>query len=141
MTPKPQTIAPLASGPNFAALAVLVDELGELQKDLAPFIAKFARVVAIQKALREAFRNDAQDRSIVIAGQSWRAHLSACGNQSKISVRALYKAIGIRQLLSIASVTLTAAAATVSPEVLATCTETTQTGPRKLTVVPHGEDQ
>jgi hypothetical protein len=128
---KPMT--PAAADP----LAAIVDELGDLEKELQPFKPKIARAEALRKMLRDKYREQAADQSFQVHGTKWSALLSACGNSTEILVRALFKAIGASKFLDVATVSIKAASAAVPAEVLASCSSVSQTGSRSLTVVPR----
>ena len=117
----------------------MVDELGDLEKELAPFKPKIARVEAIRKALRDKYREEDSSKTFTLDGLRWQAVLGPCGNASEISVRALFKAIGVRKFLELATISIKAATAAVPAEILSACMSVSQTGSRQLTVVPRGK--
>jgi hypothetical protein len=113
----------------------MVDELGDLERELHPLRPKIARAEALRKALREAVKDEDATKAITLEGARWNAVLGCCGNSTEIIVRALYKRLGIRRFLDLAKVSLKDAAGTCGPDVLGTCTRTEQTGSRALTLV------
>jgi hypothetical protein len=120
---------------NASPLAALVDELGELDLEIAPLKSKIKRADALRLLLRNAFKSEPGDKSFSIEGAKWTLLLSACGNVSSVDAAKLASLVGAESFLAMADVSLKALAE-LPAEVIAAVVSTTQTGTRSLCVVP-----
>jgi hypothetical protein len=116
-------------------LGPLVDELGQIEKDLAPHQAKIARV----KTLKEAIRKQTPDDKSEVHGRRFVARLGARGNETVVDYPALAKKVGYEKYAAFATATLKALAQHLKPGVLAMFTHTEQTGPRSLEIQEKGQ--
>jgi hypothetical protein len=115
-----------------------VDELGALEKELAPWQAKVKRVEQLRKALRESQPGAAADRELQLQGSRFVAVLGPRGNQTIIDFAALVKRIKAATFAGFATCTLAALEAHVEPTIRAEVTRIEQTGPRSLRVLEKG---
>jgi hypothetical protein len=123
------------------SLAVLIDELGALEAELAPFKAKLARAEVIRKAIRAEYADAAPHAEHTAAGENYWLAVGACGNVSVIDTPALIERVGIDEYKRISTVTRKAIEENFGPAVIAAVVSTTQTGPRALTVTAIAKPQ
>jgi hypothetical protein len=114
-------------------LAADVDELGALDKELAPFAAKVKRVEALRKAVRAAFADAPADEPCVATGQRFVIELGPRGEERAIHYPELWKLGGVKLMRQIATCTLTALDA-AAPAIAAAVTFKARTGHRSLKV-------
>lgn len=114
-------------------LASDVDELGALDKELAPFAAKIKRVEALRKTVRAAFADSPADLPCVATGQKFVIELGPRGEETAIDYVKLWKLGGVKLMRQIATVTLKALEA-AAPAILAAITSKERTGHRSLTI-------
>jgi hypothetical protein len=121
--------------PPASPLALLVDELGDLERELAPFKLKAARLEALRKSLRDSFRSQPSDGTFEVAGTRFLALVGPCSAQRLVNVTALFKLVGGMRFLKMAAVSLKALAENESTDVGLAVIETSDTGPRGLSVL------
>jgi hypothetical protein len=119
-----------------ATLASLADELGDLEKDLAPWKAKASRAEALRASLRAAHRSSPARSIFRIEGKRWVVVLGPAANESRVDVKGLFKKIPLARFLTIANVTLAGLKLYVDPATVASVVSVEQTGPRPLTLTP-----
>ena len=119
-----------------AALGSLVDELGDLEAELAPLKAKIARAEVIRAAIRGAYKDASPAGSYQAHGERWSTLLSPMGNQSVVDVAALYGRVGAKTFLEMATVSLKAITDKCGAEVLGLVVSTRMSGPRQLSTIP-----
>jgi hypothetical protein len=119
-----------------SALAKLADELGDLELELAPLKAKFARLDAIKLAIRGAYKTASAGDAYQVDGKRWTVLVGVCGNQTVVDVLALFKLVGAKVFLSIAGVSLKAIQENCAAEVLGAVVSTRLSGSRQLTTIP-----
>lgn len=122
-----------APTPKSDPLAAAVDELGSIEKELAPLAGRIARA----EQLRKAIRQQTPDATSEIAGERFVAVLGPRGNQTVIRFPALVKKIGAAAYAKVATVTLKALEEHW-PEHAAAVTSQEQTGTRSLKVLERG---
>jgi hypothetical protein len=130
-----KTTTPAAAPVVRDPLPALADELGALEKELAPLAGKITRA----EALRKEIRIQTPDNRREIAGEKFLVTLGERGNQTVVDYPALAKKIGFEKYASIATATLKALALHVAPGILARFVRTEQTGPRSLKVFEKGQ--
>lgn len=128
-TPKPK------KAPPASPLALLVDEMGDLERELAPFKLKTARLEALRKSLRDSFRMQAPSGTFEVAGTRFLALVGPCGAQRLVNVAALFKLVGLKRFLAMAAVSLKALAENENTDVGLAVIETSDTGPRTVNVL------
>lgn len=119
-------------GVNASIIAAQVDELGALEKRLAPFKADLARIEELRKAVRAHFDASPALAQFQPSGDKFFATVGPRGNERTINPAKLIKAIGLKVYATLASVTLKALEAGVSAEIAAGVVSTAATGARSL---------
>lgn len=117
----------------------MVDELGDLEQEIGPHKAKFARVEVLRSAIRSAFSKADPTRMYQANGEKWVCLLGKAGNQSVIDKGELLKRVGPQKFCDAASLTIKALEENFSAEILGAVVSLEATGPRILTVVPANE--
>jgi hypothetical protein len=117
--------------------APLADELGALEKEMAPHAQKIARIDALRKALRAGCTTPSTVQWTV-AGERFVAVLGACAMQRSIDVPRLVKHIGAKTFAAFATCTLTALEMNVPPNVVAVVVSADNTGTRPLKTFEKG---
>lgn len=117
------------------ATAALVDEYGQLEKELAPLKPKLNRLERLAKSFRQLAEEADAAIPVVFAGRDYEITLSARGPRTMVApMAAVYKKLGKDLFLQVAGVTISALEAHVHPEIVASLTHEEQTGPRKIDV-------
>jgi hypothetical protein len=123
------------------ALCAQVDELGEIQARLASHRADIAREEELKRLIRKLHGEASPTQAVRIAGAKFDAVLEPRQFETVIDVGELLKQVGRVPFLKLASVTLKAvsefADAARRPELVGLVSSRTQTGSRKLVVVPR----
>jgi hypothetical protein len=130
-TPAKSKPAPLS---EFAPLA---DELGSLEKEMAPHAQKLSRIEALKKALRTACTAKPGDQWTV-DGARFIAVLGPCANKRIIDFPRLVKAIGAGVFAKFATCTLTDIEEHVPPTVAAAVVSQEAAGSRSLKTFEKG---
>lgn len=115
----------------------LVDELGALEKEMAPHAQKLARIEQLRKALRAACIAPA-DKEWTVEGQRFSAVLGMRGNEQAIGFSALVKAIGAKAFALFAKCTLKDLEAHCAPAIVAGVVSSARTGSRSLKTFEKG---
>jgi hypothetical protein len=123
------------SVPKPDPIALIVDELGDLDKELSPFAAKIARVEALRKALRAEYLFQPADQNFLAEGARYVVAVGERGMERSVDIPALVKAIGAKVFCGIASITLKALDANVAPSTAMDCVTSARTGFRTLKVM------
>ena len=89
-------------------LSALVDEVGSLEKELAPWRGKLAREELLRKSIRAQYDSAPADIPVSVEGEKFIVALGPKALQSTVNVGKLAKTIGAKGALSIAKVTLEA---------------------------------
>lgn len=138
MPAKPKTTSP-AADPKLAQLAANVDEMGALEKELAPFAPKIARVEALRKAVRAHFVDASAAQPFEAKGAKFVVQVGPKANERSIDYAKLWKLAGVAVMRKIATVTLKALEAAVSAEIVAQVVGAPEpTGSRSLKVFERG---
>lgn len=122
-----------AAEPKPNALAAAIDELGSIEKELAPYAAKIARA----KQLKELIRQQTPDATNEVAGERFVAMFGPRGNQTVINFGALVKRIGAARFAKFATCTLKSLEEN-APDAITSVTKQEATGPRHLRVLEKG---
>jgi hypothetical protein len=126
-----------APTPALSEFAPFADELGALEKEMAPYAQKLARIAALKKALRAGCPND-PSLPWSVEGVRFIAQLGACANERAIDLKALIKAIGLKAFAAFATTTLTALENNVGPAIVAAVVSTDATGSRSIKTFEKG---
>jgi hypothetical protein len=127
--------------------AALVDELGQIEREIAREYAATAmkvgskpgRAGAIRAEILKLYEDAQADVPFSIEGEAFAAMLAARTNQTCITAMAkVAKLLGRERFLAAATVTLGTLRKELTPQELAACTKTERTGPRSLSVVERG---
>jgi hypothetical protein len=122
------------------AIALLVDEIGDLHAQLDPLKPKTARLELLRKSLRKHYEEKAADAYFTAEGLRYSILLGPKENEKHISTPALIKAIGAKVFQRIARVTLTALQAEAPHAIAAEGVITIEpTGTRSLKVLEKGK--
>jgi hypothetical protein len=108
------------------------DELGSLEKRLAPFVADIARVDVLRKAIRASYGDSAAATTHLVNGRLFTLAVGACSNASRVNAIELQNLIGSRLFAEIATATLKSIEEKCPAGTAARVVTTTQTGPRSL---------
>lgn len=119
-----------------AALAAMVDELGDLEAEIAPHKIKFARVEVLRSSIRSAFAKADPGRMYQAGGERWVCLIGKAGNASIVDKSELLKRIGPAKFAELAGVTIKALEEHVPKEILGAVVSLEPVGPRIITVVP-----
>lgn len=122
-----------APTPKPNPLAAAVDELGSIEKELAPLAGRIARAEQLKKAIRA----QTPDATSEIAGEHFVAVLGPRANQTVIHFPALVKKIGAAAYAKVATVTLKALEEHW-PGHVAAVTSQEPSGSRSLKVLERG---
>jgi hypothetical protein len=120
-----------------SANALMADELGSLEKEMAPFAQKLARIEELRKALRAACPAPA-DIPWTCMGTKFVAMLGPQAMQRTISFGGVVKAIGAKAYAAFATCTLKALEENCEPAVVAAVVSSGATGPRSLKTYEKG---
>jgi hypothetical protein len=124
--PAPKTAKNQAS--EFAPLA---DELGALEKEMAPYAQKLSRIDLLRKQLRAACPV-AADKEWTVEGARFAVVLGACADQRHIDIKHLVRLISAKSYAIFATCTLKALEENTSPGVVAAVVTSSASGPRSL---------
>jgi hypothetical protein len=116
------------------ALVSMIDELGDLETEVAPYKAKLKRADALRAAIRGRYAGAPPDAVFVVDGDRFRAVISAKGNESVVDNAALYKLAGPKLFVEIASVSLKAITDKCGAAMLGAVVSIEQSGSRSLVV-------
>jgi hypothetical protein len=119
-----------------AALASMVDELGDLEAAIAPHKINFARVEVLRSSIRSAYAKQDPGRMYQAAGERWVCLIGKNGNASIVDKPELLKRIGPAKFAELAAVTIKSLEEHVSKEILGAVVSLEPIGPRIITVVP-----
>ena len=125
--------------PQPAALAAIVDEIGDLDAELAPFKQRIARLDMLRKAVRSHYEPCPADGAFTAEGMRYAILVGERGWNSTINNAQLLKLIGVKVFVSIASFTQKAIEAECDAGVLPAVVMQEQTGPRSLKILAKGK--
>lgn len=130
--------SPKQTGINAALITAQADELGALEKELAPVQLKLARVEALRKAIRAHFDASPPALSFEARGEHFVVMVGPRAVQRSINVAKLIKAIGLKLYAAIATVTLKNLEDNVACGVVAEVVSSAHTGARSLKTFERG---
>ncbi len=130
MSPKP------TKPPKVSLIANIADELGAINKELAPYRSKLAREEALRKALRVHFDASPAAEQQSAVGERYVVLLGPKASVATIDVPLLAKTIGVKAALAILGCTLKALEA--FPTVVSTVVTYALTGARSVKVFEKG---
>ncbi len=116
-----------------AEVAALVDELGSIDMRLAAVSFDKDRREVITPQLRAYVVDTAPDAAVSIAGAVFAAALTACPNEKLIDNARLYRAIGPKAFLAIATVAQKNLPKSLTPAQLKSIVTEARTGTRRVT--------
>jgi len=119
-------------------VAKLVDELGDLELELAKVAPKIARQAALRKALRERYASQPAAKSYEAIGERFIVAVGEKSKEKKVNVAKLFKLAGAKLFLKLVSCTLKALEQAPA-EIAAQVIEEEQTGTRSLKVMAKGQ--
>ena len=119
-------------------LARQVDELGDIDKTLAPLRAMMSRETLLKAAIRSAFDSAAANETFTAAGNRYVAELGWRGLEKSIDYPKLIKAIGLKMFSNIAKVTLKVLEEKVGCGIVADVVTSANTGFRSLKITERG---
>jgi len=117
----------------------MVDELGLLEKELAPYAGKIARIECLRRNLRAHVPGAPAARTFELEGERFIALVGARGHQTVIDYANVAKLIGTEAYAKFATCTLKDLQAHVAPGLVAYSIRTEQAGPRSLKVIERGQ--
>lgn len=123
-------IAKKAASP-LSQFQLLADELGALEKEMAPFMPKLSRIEAIKKALRAACPVK-PDQPWTVTGSRFIAALGPCATERVVDIPKLVKAIGAAVFAKFGRCTLKDLEANVPGEIAVEVVTAKATGSRTL---------
>ena len=126
----------MAVAKTIPAPAALVDELGDLEKELAPWQLKIARVEQLRKSIRASYEQAPANQCQTAEGTRFIAMLGARASVATVSIPKLVKTIGSKAALAIVSCSLKALAAHCGIEGLVVTRA--NTGSRSLQIFEKG---
>lgn len=116
-----------------------MDELGALERELAPLAFKIARIEPLRKAIREHFKDEPADKLFLATGEKFAVSVGARSRERVTNIPALIKAIGARAFNAIASVTVKKLEAEVPAAIVEDVSTFALTGFRPLKVFERGK--
>lgn len=116
--------------------SAIVDELGALDAELAPFKQKQSRRDELAKIVRGWYAAEHPDLGFVIRGKRFIATLSAKELESTVDMKGAFKALGRVKFLQICGLTLKALQDNLAASIVAGLVSKARTGSRKLIVQP-----
>lgn len=114
----------------------MVDELGDLERDVQPYRAKLARVEALRAAIRATFGKGDPALTYQAPGARWLCMVGPCGNQSTVDRAALVEILGPKKFAELANVSVKSLQTAVGADVLGVVVSMQPIGPRPISVVP-----
>lgn len=117
-------------------IAALVDELGDIERELAPFKAQIKRAEVLRSTIRGAYKGHDPAASFSVEGVRWRALLTACGNESIIDLPKLFRLAGETLFVECVSASLKTLEQKCAPAIVGAVVSTRQSGSRSLVLTP-----
>jgi hypothetical protein len=129
---------PKQTGINASLIAAQVDELGALERELAPVQLKISRVEALRKAIRAHFDASPADQPFEATGERFLVAVGPRATQRSINFVKLIKLLGAARFAKFATCTL-AALAEHAPGMEASVVTSAPTGARPLKTFERGK--
>ena len=115
--------------------AAIVDELGAISKELAPWRLKIAREDSLRRKLRESAESWPAADGQTNEGLKFAVELGPRAIQRTVNVAKLVKMVSTRCFLGLVGVTLKALAdSKIAPDIAGKVIEETQTGSRSIAI-------
>lgn len=133
----PKSVKSPTPEPNSSSNGKLVDELGALEKEMAPHAQKLARIELLRKTLRAACPVS-PDKPWTIEGARFMAIVGAKAPERSINYVALVKQIGAGVFAKFATCTLKDLELKVAPAIVAAVITSANTGSRSLKTFEKG---
>jgi hypothetical protein len=122
------------------ALAKMADELGDLEREIAEYRIKAARVEVLRAAIRAAFARADPGKPYRVDGERYVVLLGKAGNASVVDKAELLKLVGPTKFAEVASITLKSLEENCAKDVLGAVVSLEAVGPRVLTVVSRADE-
>lgn len=116
------------------ARAVVVDEIGDLTKELAPLKSKIARREELAKVIRSWAADTDAAQPFSTEGERFSVLLSPKGNETVVNMVNVWTALGRKKFIQAVTVSLTTLKLLLPEATIASFTSKVQTGSRSLTV-------
>lgn len=118
----------------------IVDELGQLDQDMAPLKVKKKRAEELRAIVRNWHAKDAPDKTATHEGHKFIVTVGAAENETGIvSMQKIYDQVGITKFLAACSMTLAKLKDLVTPADFKTLTLQARTGARPVNSFPRSK--
>ena len=117
--------------------AAIVDEIGDLERELAPWKPKEARLEMLRRQARACYDALGANDTAEAQGERYVLLVGVSGIQQSVNVARLARTIKLSKLVEIVSCTLTNLRLAF-PGIATQFIDSEQTGPRSLKVVERG---
>lgn len=138
-------VLPIKIDAAAAALALKqaaeVDELGDLEKELAPLRPKIARLELLRKSVRSRYDDSPADKTFEAVGERFVVSVGARSMESVVDVPRLIKLAGVKLVQKFARVTLKDLEANTTCAMRAQVISQQQTGYRTLKALERGKPE
>jgi hypothetical protein len=115
-----------------------VDELGVLERDLAPLKFKIDRIDALRKAIREHYATKPAEEAFTAAGEKFNVLVGPRSREAVLNISALVRTLGTKVFYAIAQVTKKSLETHLTAPQIAAVTHYELTGHRTLKVFEKG---
>lgn len=129
-TPKPS--------PEEVQLAANIDELGTLEREIAPLKFKIDRIDVLRKAVRTHYTDKGAADSFTACGERFTVLIGPKSREAAVNMLALMKAIGAKLFYSVVTVAKKDLEKHLTAPAIAALTSYELTGHRTLKVFPKG---
>ncbi len=126
---------------RLALISEIVDKLGPLDRDTAPWLPKIRDAEELRKQLRALYDSAAATEPFEALGEKFTVLVGPKGKVSVVDYPILWKLAGLSVMRKIATATLKAIEEACGKTVSARVVSTQQIGYRKLTVLALAEDK
>lgn len=120
-------------------IAALIDELGGLEKQIAPHKPAIARIEVLRKSLQAHFAKHPAHQSTTAEGKKYSLHASARKMASLVDAAKLFARLPKEIFFALARFALQDIEKHCAADVRAAAVSLAQTGPRVLTVIEKGK--
>jgi len=120
-------------------LEEMVDELGDLEKELMPLRPKMKRADDLRSEIRSRYDEKPEDKSFSIEGDRFALNVGARKIQKHVNIAKLYKSVKLSVFLKIVGVTLTSLKEHCEEYVVDSVISEQQTGYRPLELTEKGQ--
>ena len=119
---------------NATLRAAIVDEYGTLAAEVMPWKQKVTRVEELAKIIRSWHAEDDAEATFTVSGKRYQAALGVKQLCTRIDIKEAWRAMGRKQFLLAATLTLKALEAHLPADKVATLVSKERTGTRSLQV-------